>query len=431
MMTDFKSLDEIKNSYNARIRQITEERKAGKKIVGTLCLFVPDEIIFAAGADRVILCGGKNDTVSIAEQFLPRNICPLIKSSFGSIVNNGCSGVRSCSHFSLVDLIVAENTCDSKKKMYELLGEYIPTYVLDLPQNPDSPEALKYFLSELEKFKKFMEQLTGNKVTSENLKKEIASSNETRKLIHKLYDMRKADLPLISGLDVLKVMQKQYFLSPAELKKYIQMLLKEAEQVSDEVPVQIKTQTQTQTQMSHDQNQNLSHDLVQQENQYQIKDQNQNRGFNQKSNLRKPRIMISGCPMAGGNIKVPEIIESRGGIIVIEESCTGTRSFWELVDETKDPMLALAERYIKIPCSCMSPNTRRIENILEFAKEFKVDGVVYYTLQFCHGYNIEKYKVQQALKKAGIPMLSIETDYSDSDVEQIALRVDAFMEMLS
>lgn len=382
MTSHFETLDHIKNSYNSRISQIAQEKKAGKKIVGTLCLFVPDEIIFAADADRVILCGGKNDTVSIAEQYLPRNICPLVKSSFGSIVNDGCSGVRSCSHFSLVDMVVAENTCDSKKKMYELLGDYIPTYVLDLPQRPDSPEAIKYFLGELNRFKDIIEQLTGNKVTDEQLKKEIKSHNETRQLLHRLYDLRKADPPLISGLDILKVMQKQYFLSPEEFKKSLLTLIDEVEQVKVDWP-------------------------------------------------HKPRIMISGCPMAGGNTKVSEIIESRGGVIVVEESCTGTRSFWDLVDENKDPTIALAERYIKIPCSCMTPNDRRIDNILKLANEFKVDGVVYYTLQFCHGYNIEKYKVQQALKKAGIPMLSIETDYSGSDIEQIGLRVDAFMEMLS
>jgi len=382
MTPHFESLDHIKNSYNSRICQIAQERKVGKKIVGTLCLFVPDEIIFAADADRVILCGGKNDTVSIAEQYLPRNICPLVKSSFGSIVNDGCSGVKSCSHFSVIDMIVAENTCDSKKKMYELLGDYIPTYVLDLPQKPDSSEAIKYFLGELNRFKDLMEQLTGNKVTDERLKKEIKSLNEIRQLLHRLYDLRKTDPPLISGLDILKVMQKQYFLSPGEFKKSLLTLIGEVEQVKED--------------WQH-----------------------------------KPRIMISGCPMAGGNTKVSEIIESRGGVIIVEESCTGTRSFWDLVDENKDPMIALAERYIKIPCSCMTPNDRRIDNILELANEFKVDGVVYYTLQFCHGYNIEKYKVQQALKKAGIPMLSIETDYSVSDIEQIGLRVDAFMEMLS
>lgn len=381
-MQHFESLDKLKNSYNTRICQIANEKKAGKKLVGTFCLFVPDEIIFAAGADRIILCGGKNDTIYIAEQYLPRNICPLVKSSFGSIVNDGCSGIKSCSHFGMVDLIIAENTCDSKKKMYELLGDYVPTYVIDLPQRPDSPEALDYFLGELNKFKAVMEQLTGNKVTTERLKEEIKTSNETRHLFHRLYELRKIDPPPINGIDVLKILQKQYFLSPDELRKSLKMLISEVER--------------TKTEGTH-----------------------------------KPRIMISGCPMPGGNTKVPEIIENRGGIIVAEESCTGTRSFWDLVDENRDPMLALAERYIKIPCSCMSPNYRRIDNILELARDFKVDGVVYYTLQFCHGYNIEKHRIQQALKKAGIPMLFIETDYSNSDIEQIGLRVDAFMEILS
>lgn len=138
-------------------------------------------------------------------------------------------------------------------------------------------------------------------------------------------------------------------------------------------------------------------------------------------------------PDGRGNTKVPNIIEERGGIIVVEESCTGTRSFWDLVDEdqNKDPLTAIAERYLKIPCSCMTPNERRIEHIRELVETFKVDGVVYYTLQSCHGYNIEKFKVQQALKRAHVPMLAIETDYSDSDVGQIEVRVDAFMEMIA
>jgi benzoyl-CoA reductase/2-hydroxyglutaryl-CoA dehydratase subunit BcrC/BadD/HgdB len=93
-------------------------------------------------------------------------------------------------------------------------------------------------------------------------------------------------------------------------------------------------------------------------------------------------------------------------------------------------MTALAERYISIPCACMTPNDRRIDTIIDLAKQFKFEGVVYYTLQSCHSYNIERYRVQQALKKAGIPMLAIETDYGDSDVEQIGIRVEAFLEML-
>ncbi len=230
-MEHLNSLDYIKNSYKARISQIAEERKTGKKIVGTFCLFVPDEIIFPAGSDRMILCGGKNETVSIAEQYLPRNICPLVKFSFGSIVNNSCSGVKSCSHFGMIDIIVAENTCDSKKKIYELLGNYVSTYVIYPPQRSDSSDALKYFLRELYKFKGAMEQLTGNKVTVEQLKTEIKSLNETRPLLHRLYDLRKMNSPSINDVDVLKVMQKQYSLSPDQLKEVLCMLIREVEQL--------------------------------------------------------------------------------------------------------------------------------------------------------------------------------------------------------
>ena len=361
-MYDFKSLDYVKDSYNARIGQLTDYKKAGKKIVGTFCLFVPDEVIFAAGADRIILCGGKNDTVSIAEQYLPRNVCPLVKSSFGSIVNSGCSvndrGVTSCPHFSLVDMIVAEATCDGKKKMYELLDEYVPTHVIDLPQKPDSPEALQYYLSELHKFKVTMERLTDNKVTDEKLRVEIRSSNEIRRMFPRLFDLRKMDPPPVRGCDVLKILQKQYFLSPGEIKKSLRMFIDEVELVKPD-------------------------------------------------GGHRPRIMITGCPMSGGNTKIPDIVEGRGGVIVVGGKLYGYTIVLGTVDERKDPMIALAERYIKIPCSCMTPNDRRVDNILELAKEFDVEGVVYYTFQSCHGYNVERFKVQQALRKAKIPMLAI------------------------
>jgi benzoyl-CoA reductase/2-hydroxyglutaryl-CoA dehydratase subunit BcrC/BadD/HgdB len=381
MNCELKSLERFNRAYEQRIGQLVRNRKKGKKVVGTFCLYVPDEIIFAAGADRVILCGGRNDTISAAEEFLPRNVCPLVKSSFGALVSRNCEGSNACPHFSLVDLVVAEATCDAKKKMYELMGEHVPTYVIDLPQKPDSPEALRYFTGELEKFNEAMEGLTGKRITDARLRKEIKRSNETRRLFRRLYELRRKDSPPVKGTDVLKILQKQFFLSPDELQKTLRQVCEEAEAIK-------------------------------------------------AGGGHRPRILLSGCPMAGGNTKVPDIIEARGGRIVAEESCTGTRSFENLVDEDKDPMAALAERYIKIPCACMTPNDRRVDGVLELAERYKVDGIVYYTLQSCHGYNIERYKVQQALRAVGIPRLAIETDYSDSDIEQIGIRVDAFLEML-
>ncbi|MCU0630625.1 MAG: 2-hydroxyacyl-CoA dehydratase family protein [Methanoregulaceae archaeon] len=382
MQPPLKTLDYFQESYDIRVGQLKEKRAKGTKVIGTFCLFVPDEIIFAAGADRIVLCGGRTDTIALAEQSLPRNICPLIKSSFGAVVDACCGGSLSCAHVQLVDVVVAEATCDGKKKMYELLPRYLPTYVLDLPQKPGSPEAITYFLSELRKFGAYLEDLTGNTIHDEELKKEIHSSNETRRLLHRLFDLRRCDPPPVTGSEVLRVMQRQFFLSPEQFREGIRQLCEEMEQ---RIP----------------------------------------------SARTGPRIMISGCPMAAGNTKIAEIVEKKGAVIVVEESCTGTRSFWDLVDEKKEPWAALAERYLAIPCACMTPNDERISRIVDLARQYQVDGVVYYTLQFCHGYNIERLRVQQALREEKIPLLAIESDYGDSDVEQIGIRIDAFLEMIT
>jgi benzoyl-CoA reductase/2-hydroxyglutaryl-CoA dehydratase subunit BcrC/BadD/HgdB len=382
MPSHIKSLDFFKNSYEPRIAQLKEEREKGIKIVGTFCLYVPDEIIFAAGADRIVLCGGRADTIPVAEQSLPRNICPLIKSSFGAVVDACCGGNLACPHIPLVDVVVAEATCDGKKKMYEILHEYIPTYVLDLPQKPGNPEALKYFLSELRKFGKFMEGVTGTIVSSDALRREIRSANETKRLLHRLFALRRRNPPPIAGSEILSVMQKQFFLSPDQFRQGVSELCDEMDHTVPDART-------------------------------------------------GPRIMISGCPMAAGNTKVPDIIEEKGGVIVVEESCTGTRSFWDFVDENKDPWEALAERYLEIPCACMTPNDQRVARIVDLAKQYDVKGVVYYTLQFCHAYNIERLSVQKALKKEKIPLLAIESDYGDSDKEQIGIRIDAFLEMIA
>jgi len=148
-----------------------------------------------------------------------------------------------------------------------------------------------------------------------------------------------------------------------------------------------------------------------------------------------PRLMVSGCPMAIPNWKLHSIVETAGASIVVEESCTGTRYFSDLVDakgETvNDLLIALVEKYSKIPCACFTPNEARIKNVDELAKEFEVDGVVCYTLQFCHSYNVEAVKVGRALKSVGLPMLKIETDYGMGDAAQIKTRVEAFLEIIN
>lgn len=103
--------------------RMQEAKEKGARIVGTFCSFVPQELIIAAGASAVSLCATSEEPIAAAEADLPRNLCPLIKASYGFAKTD------TCPYFYFSDFIVGETTCDGKKKMFELLNELKETYV--------------------------------------------------------------------------------------------------------------------------------------------------------------------------------------------------------------------------------------------------------------------------------------------------------------
>ena len=96
----------------------------GTPIVGIMCEYAPRELIMAAGALPVCLCGGAAKTIPPAEEYLPANLCPLVKSTFGYHITNSNPFLK------WADLVVAETTCDGKKKMFELMAESKPFYLM-------------------------------------------------------------------------------------------------------------------------------------------------------------------------------------------------------------------------------------------------------------------------------------------------------------
>jgi benzoyl-CoA reductase/2-hydroxyglutaryl-CoA dehydratase subunit BcrC/BadD/HgdB len=144
-----------------------------------------------------------------------------------------------------------------------------------------------------------------------------------------------------------------------------------------------------------------------------------------------PRVLLTGCPIGKGSEKVLRIIEECGGAVVCIENCTGVKGLDLLVDEEeKDPFLALARRYLQIPCSCITPNTGRPALLDRLISEYRIDGVVDLTWHCCHTYNIESRVVGDFVEKGRcLPFLHVETDYSNSDLEQLRTRIEAFLEM--
>ena len=147
---------------------------------------------------------------------------------------------------------------------------------------------------------------------------------------------------------------------------------------------------------------------------------------------KKPRILITGCPIGGATEKVIRAVEDNGGVVVTYENCSGAKSIDKLVDEDNpDVYDALARRYLNIGCSVMTPNPNRLELLGRLIDEYKVDGVVEMTLQACHTYNVETLAIRRFVnEKKGLPYINVETDYSQADIGQLNTRIAAFIEML-
>jgi benzoyl-CoA reductase/2-hydroxyglutaryl-CoA dehydratase subunit BcrC/BadD/HgdB len=368
--------------HGLRIKELQDAKASGKKVVGTFCVFVPEEIVLATGGIQVGLCAGAEIGKGEAEKVLPRNTCALIKSFVGFKLSRLCPFIESC------DLIVGETTCDGKKKAYEIFSDYSPVYVMEIPQMKNASDR-ELWKSEVLRFKSQVEETTGNKITLDALREAIHLVNDRRRVLQRLNRLRAAVPAPISGRDALLINQISFYDDPVRFTSKIGELC-------DELEHRVKS------------GEGICPDGT-------------------------TRLMLSGCPMAVPNWKLPYIIESSGAVVVGEESCIGTRNTRDLVEEggsTLDDMIdAIVDRYMRIDCACFTPNTERLENIVNMARKLGVKGVIHYALSFCQPYSMEAYKVEKALNEAGIPMLAIETDYSMEDVEQLKTRVEAFVEM--
>ncbi|ACV23621.1 Benzoyl-CoA reductase subunit C [Slackia heliotrinireducens] len=350
-------------------------------LVGTYCTYVPVELPMAMNAAVVGLCSMSDETIPLAERDLPASLCPLIKSSYGFAKSD------KCPFFYFSDLVVAESTCDGKKKMYELMSEFKPMHIMQLPNTQDE-DGFALWKKEVIRFKEKLEDFFGVEITEDQIREAIKLRNEERRAALEIFDLMKMDPTPVMGYDLFKVVYGASFTFDRELA------VKQMREVKDRI---LEEAEENSAKIGH-----------------------------------KPRIIISGCPMGGATEKVARIIEETGGVVVAFENCTGIKNYYNLVDEDNpDVYEALAERYFKIGCSVMSPDTYRFQLLGELIDEFKADAVVDMTLQGCHTYNIETYEVSRFVtEEKGIAYYHVETDYSNADEGQLNTRLQALIEML-
>ena len=373
----------VSEIHGIRPSELIEAQKKGQKVFGTFCVYVPDEVVIAADGIVTGLCGGSQFWVPGGEKVLPRSTCPLIKASVGARLD------KTCPFFRIADMYVGETTCDGKKKAYENLGKDVPMYIMDVPQMKREKDIARW-AEEIAAFAKRVEEFTGNRITVEKLNEAIKTVNEKRRAMARVFAATKGENIPISGKDRLLMTQIAFFDDPRRCAEMCNKLADELEE--------------------------------------------RNRKGVSVFPKGTKRILLTGTPLAIPNWKLHHVIETSGAAVVCEEMCTGTRYFENLVDESQTTLegqfRALSERYMKNNCACFTPNPGRIEDILRLAKEYQADGVIDVNLKFCCLYDTERYSVENACKEAGIRFLGLETDYADSDAEQLKTRIGAFLELM-
>jgi len=362
---------------------IQSQREKGKNVVGIYCGYAPMEVIRAADIVPAVLCAFADKTIAAGETVLPANLCPLIKSSYGFIRTD------TCPFYALSEAVIAETTCDGKKKMFELISDIKPTHVMDLPQLPDQKEAEDNWTTMIRKLAGFLETTFKTKISDDRVEQEIKNTNLKNKLINQIFDF--AALPSVP-LTWQEVYDLTYFGQVATTEDMLSMLeaslAKLQKRVADGV-------------------------------------------YHGKKD--SPRVLVSGCPVGGDATKVFNIIEEAGGVIVYLDACTGMKAYAGHFEEgAPDPYRSVSKRYLDVPCSCMTPNDRRLSELDLIIDKFKPDVIIDVVLHACHSYNIESSKVKTHVEtRHKKPFLKIETDYSQGDVEQIRTRVEAVLETVS
>jgi benzoyl-CoA reductase/2-hydroxyglutaryl-CoA dehydratase subunit BcrC/BadD/HgdB len=378
-------MDEFANAKKNASIFVKNASENGDIVIGSFCQYAPMEIINAPGFYNVLLCGFNYDPpIPLAETELPANLCPLIKSSYGNILG------KTCPFAFYSDIIVGETTCDGKKKMYEMLGKLKDMHVIHLPNVPDKERSLSSWQAELELFKDALEKRFNVTITDEDLRKSIHTLNIERSQTARMYELGKYDPPAMTGLQMRSVLTAEYFMLDKKNK------------------------------------------IEKTERMLQIMEENWKEGKGPYKKDEHPvRILVSGAGLDGVIDKTIKTIEDLGAAIVCYEGCCGILNMRRPIDESDpDPMHAIADKYLEVPCAVMSPNTRRFEQFMDTVKEWNVDGVISITVHACDPFDIESKKLEDICEENGVPFLHVRTDYAPGDEGQLRTRIEAFIEML-
>ena len=372
--------------YDSCFKEGLHLPRNGRKLVGTMCLQVPDELIMAAGGVPVRLCSGAYAFDQVGGDFMPAKSCPLVRATMGMLEVD-----QEVLRDSLATVVIP-TTCDQKKASAEMMKSMgYPVTILEMPASKESEEARTYWQESVKHFALSMQEICGKKISTRGLNAALRTGLKAGRLYRRLLELRNGPAPVILGKDMWLVTNSYFFDDKDRWCQAAGELVAELESRQSESFAAI--------------------------------------------NRQAPRLLFTGSPPIFPNLKVPILLEQAGGVIVADETCSSERLLHDAVayDEKNlnDMVPAIADRYLKpCTCPCLTPNTDRGKRILELVKANRVEGVVYQAFSGCLPYEMEQRTIGDMLSREGVPMLFVETDYSPEDQGQLSTRVEAFIESI-
>jgi predicted CoA-substrate-specific enzyme activase len=373
-------------AWLAELHALIERRKAefiekqdGRKRFAYQCNYSPLELLSASGGRHIRLFrAGDPETVARGERYTQSIYCDSAKSCLGFFAAGDPL-------YGAVDGVYNFYTCNTVKRISEVLDRFVPVKLLNLPKLRHEPSSRAFFRLELEDMKRDLEAKTGQPITDEILHGQIVRHNRLRRLLRKISDLRKLRRPPLTGRQFLELVTAYYYLEADEAiaayEKIHETLLASVGDQEGEEPL---------------------------------------------------RLLISGSELADGDRKVHDILEGEfGGLVVAEDVCTGVRPFCHELPETGDPMEALVAGYLdQAPCARMKPLGEAAQFAADLAVEYRADGVLYTYLKFCPTHSVGMKEYLTAFQRAALPVLELSNDYSQSSGGQIRTRIEAFVEVL-
>lgn len=375
----YKTLQDVfVNMYDVK-------KKMNQKTFGIYCVMIPEEMIYAANAVPVTLCSGSFPGAQVGEDLTPRDACPLVKATLGVTSMNVMPIYNNCEKY------IVPTSCDCKKKMAYDLAKYKGVIPVHVPSSRYEDSFINNYVKDFYSLKNTLESITRNKITYKNLKDSFNLIAEAQIQTFRLLDIQKRNPSIIFGSHIFAVMNTYAYEHAERWNQAINILNNELERKAAK--------------------------------NYFVGRQN------------SPRILFTGSPVVFPNLKIPVLIEESGGIVAADETCLGTRRLYDPTAITDDSfsglMRALAVRYI-LPCTCPTfvQNKQRLFKLRQMVEDHKIDGIIYHVLRSCQVYDFEFNLVEDEMKSMDIPVLRVETDYNEEDIEQLRIRLEAFIEMI-